>query len=65
MDAKREGWREPTSFNLTAGVAQLVERLICNQLVRGSSPLPGLTKKDIHDPLPSTIPPPRQHAYGA
>ena len=37
--------RDFTNLNLfIAGVAQLVERLICNQMVGGSSPFAGSTK---------------------
>ncbi|OJG08838.1 hypothetical protein RU95_GL000939 [Enterococcus avium] len=32
-------------FFVVAGLAQLVEHLICNQRVEGSSPLAGITRK--------------------
>ncbi len=41
--AERRGGSSPfTRTNIKAGLAQLVEHLICNQGVEGSSPLAGI-----------------------
>ena len=43
--AARRGGSSPFTRIILAGLAQLVEHLICNQRVEGSSPLAGIKTK--------------------
>ena len=66
MRLTRSGRRSETTTNLTtlnllnhnASIAQLVEQLICNQFVVGSTPIGGFKEKSkMNEELPDVEPP--------